>query len=133
MSLKAQVTGKIAEPVLRWNAKQQAILELRIHATASQRDKATGEWSDVGSPLWVSASFWEREAQQLEALLNKGDRVSVEGTLIVETFQRKDGTPGVKYGLRFPRFLGFLPAQRPEVEGNSGGGTPIMSDSAAPF
>lgn len=132
MSVKAQVTGKIANPVLRWTGKQQAVLEVRIHATASQRDKNTGEWSDVGAPLWVSATFWEREAQQLESLLSQGDRVTVEGTLVLETYQRRDGTPGVNHSLRSPRFLGFVPAKRQSNEDNSAS-FPVVSDSAAPF
>lgn len=109
MPLKAVVTGPIAEPVLRWTTKQQAVLDLRMNATLSMRDKQTGQWGEVGEPLWVSATFWDQEAQQLADVLSKGDRVTVEGTLTFETYQRRDGTAGVRFPLRFPRFLGVIP------------------------
>ncbi len=112
MALKAVATGLIAEPTLRWTAKQQAVLELRINATHAEKDRSTGAWSDYGDPLWVSATFWEEEAQTLEGALNKGDRVTVEGTLIIESFRRRDGGEGHKYVLRYPRFLGVVPSRR---------------------
>lgn len=112
MSLRALVTGRIADPVLRWTAKQQPVLELRIHATAAQRDRETGQWSDVGEPLWISATFWEAEAQSLADLLGQGDRVTVEGTLVLESFQRRDGQSGVSHILKSPRFLGVTPKRR---------------------
>lgn len=112
MALKAVVTGVIAEPVLRWTPQQKAVVDLRVNATASNRDKVTGQWSDIGAPLWVGAAFWDAEAQHLADVLHKGDRVSVEGTLVVEAFQRRDGSEGQRYSLRYPRFLGVIPARR---------------------
>ncbi|WP_099332707.1 single-stranded DNA-binding protein [Actinomyces minihominis] len=124
MALRALTTGVIADPVLRWTPQQKAVLDLRLNATASARDKVTNQWSDLGSPLWVGATFWDEEAKHLADVLHKGDRVTVEGTLVVETFQRRDGTEGHKYVLRFPRFLGVVPARRNLAEdaGAYGGG-----------
>lgn len=135
MSLRGQVTGKIANPVLRWTGKQQAVLELRIHATASARDKATGEWSDIGDPLWVSASFWERDAERLAEVLQQGDRVTVEGTLVIESYQRRDGGGGIAHSLRNPRFLGIVPSRKPTEESAAPANdyAPITSDASAPF
>lgn len=128
MSLRAIVTGAIAEPVLRWTGKQQAVLELRINATASQRNRDTGEWSDIGSPLWVSATFWEKDAQYLAGVVHQGDRVSVEGTLIVETYQRRDGGTGSKHVIRSPRFLGVSP-KRSQVQTTG----PVLTDEMGEF
>lgn len=133
MSLRAQVTGPIANPVLRWTGQQRPVLEVRLNATASIRDKNTGEWGDIGDPLWVSATFWDREAEHLAELLGQGDRVTVEGTLVIESFQRRDGAAGVSHSLRLPRFLGVIPRNRessPSEEFSTG---PIRSDAAAPF
>lgn len=112
MALRATVTGLIAEPTLRWTPKQQAVLDLSINATAVEKDRNTGQWSDVGESLWVRATFWEDEAQALDAALKKGDRVTVEGTLVIEGFTRRDGSPGQSYTLRYPRFLGVIPPRR---------------------
>lgn len=127
MALKALVTGAIADPVLRWTPQQKAVMEMRVNATASSRDKTTGNWSDMGSPLWVSATFWDDEAKHLSHMLHKGDRVSVEGTLVVETYHRRDGGEGIRYVLRFPRFLGVIPSRRPEPVGG-----PAYTDTSAP-
>lgn len=116
MALRALTTGAIAEPVLRWTPQQKPVLDLRINATASARDKTSGQWSEIGSPLWVSATFWDDEAKHLSEVLGKGDRVTVEGNLVVESFERRDGTAGQKYVLRFPRFLGLVPSRRSSVE-----------------
>ena len=129
MALKAVVTGAIAEPVLRWTTKQQAVVDLRINATLSTRNKGTGQWEDVGEPLWVSATFWDQEAQQLTDVLTKGDRVTVEGTLVFETYQRRDGTAGVRFTLRYPRFLGVIPRR---TGAPYTGSTPIVPSPAAP-
>lgn len=115
MALKAVVTGIIAEPTLRWTPKQQAVLELRVNATAVERDRNTGQWSDIGDQLWVGATFWEEEAKTLASNLNKGDRVSVEGTLVLESFKRREGGMGFSYTLRYPRFLGVIPSRKQHV------------------
>ncbi len=109
MALRAQITGAITDPVLRWTPKQQPVLDLRINATASQRDKSTGRWEDIGAPFWVSVAFWDQEAQHLEDVLNKGDRITVEGTLVLETYQRRDNTEGTRFTLRYPKLLGIVP------------------------
>lgn len=128
MALRATVTGHIADPTLRWTAKQQAVLELRVNATAAEKDRNTGQWSDVGEQLWVSATFWDEEAQSLEGALNKGDRVTVTGTLVIESYKRRDGGTGQSYVLRYPRFMGVIPPRRPQRQ-DAGSYTP----SAAPF
>ena len=128
MPLKAVVTGPIAEPVLRWTPKQQAVLDLRINATLSNRDKQTGRWEDVGEPLWVSATFWDQEAHQFADTLGKGDRVSVEGTLVFETYQRRDGGAGVRFIIRYPRFLGVIPRR---TGSPYTGSTPIVPQAPA--
>lgn len=120
MALKAVVTGLIAEPTLRWTPKQQAVLDLSVNATAVEKDRNTGQWQDVGESLWVRATFWEEEAQALDGALKKGDRVTVEGTLIIEAFTRRDGTPGQTYRLRYPRFLGVIPPRRGPSQPQSG-------------
>lgn len=139
MSFRGQVTGAIAAPVLRWTGQQRAVLEVRIHATAAAKDRESGQWRDVGDPLWISASFWDQEAQHLADVLEQGDRVTVEGTLVVEAFQRRDGSAGMSHSLRSPRFLGVIPSRRNVSQDSQSGhhgaepGGPIVSDEQAPF
>lgn len=118
MSMSTITTGRIAEPELRFTANGKALLELRVAATRSQKDKQTGQWSDDGAPLWVAATFWEEEAQRLADALHKGDRVTVSGDLVLEEYQKRDGTPGQKHVLRFPRFLGVVPRRQNTAYGS---------------
>ena len=115
MSMSTITTGRIAEPELRFTGNGKALLELRIAATRSQKDKATGQWSDDGAHLWVAATFWEEEAQRLADALHKGDQVTVSGDLVLEEYQKRDGTPGQKHVVRFPRFLGFVPRRQQQA------------------
>ena len=108
MSMETTTTGNIAEPTLRYTQAGKAVLELRIGATRRVFDKQAQTWSDDGSPLWVSASFWEQEAEHLTEILHKGDKVSVSGTVIREEFETAQGH-GEKLVIRFPRFLGIVP------------------------
>lgn len=126
MALRAQITGAITEPVLRWTPKQQPVLDFRINATSSVRNKSTGQWEDVGSPIWVSVAFWEHEAQTLKDVLNKGDRLTVEGTLVQETFQKRDGSEGTNLSLRYPKLLGLIPSRR------NPSASPETADGAGP-
>lgn len=121
MSARIVATGAIANPELRWTPQQRAVLELRFCATARTYSKVTNEWSDAGSALWLSASFWDEEAQNLANLLVQGDRVTVEGTLVLETFQRKNGDEGTSLEIRNPRFLGYLPGRRHQEAESSAG------------
>ncbi len=109
MALRAQITGLISTPELRWTPQQKAVLELRINATASTFNESARQWEDVGAPLWVNVSFWDNHAQQYNEFLNKGDRITVEGTLVRENFTKRDGSEGFNLLLRSPKLLGVIP------------------------
>ena len=111
MSMETITTGNIAEPTLRYTQAGKAVLELRIGATRRAFNKQTNEWDDDGSPLWVSASFWEQEAEYLADILSKGAKVSVAGTVIREEYETAQGH-GEKLVIRFPRFLGIVPKRQ---------------------
>lgn len=108
MSMSTITEGRIAEPQLRFTPQQRAVLELRICATCRRKDKTSGEWSDDGEPLWVSATFWDRDADRLADTLHKGDMVTVTGDLVIESYQGQDGVTREKHVIRFPRFKGVI-------------------------
>ncbi|WP_266194706.1 single-stranded DNA-binding protein, partial [Salmonella enterica] len=78
------VTGNIAQPELRFTNNGKPVLELRIGATPRKQNPQTKEWEDWGAPLWYSATFWEAEAEHLAQTLQKGMKVTVTGTQVVE-------------------------------------------------
>ena len=103
MSATATILGRIAEPVLRWTQGGHAVLELSIAATPRRKNRQTGDWEDDGAPLWINATLWDAEAEAAHELLRKGDPVIATGTLALETYTTKNGQPGQKLMLRFPK------------------------------
>lgn len=109
MTVNATIQGRIAEPELKYTQGGKAVLDLRICATPRKKDRDSGEWSDDGSELWVSAPFWGDEAERLAEVLTRGDQVTVTGSVAQEEFTRRDGGQGQKLVVRFPKFLGVTP------------------------
>lgn len=109
MTALAIIQGRIAAPELRFTPAGKGVLELRVCATRRTKDKQTGEWADDGGALWLSATFWEAEAERLTDSLAKGDTVTIQGDLVMEEYQTRDGGQGSKLVVRFPRFLGVVP------------------------
>lgn len=109
MTALAIIQGRIAAPELRFTPAGKGVLELRVCATRRAKDKQTGEWADDGGALWLSATFWESEAERLTDSLAKGDTVTIQGDLVMEEYQTRDGGQGSKLVVRFPRFLGVVP------------------------
>ena len=103
MPATATITGRIAEPVLRWTQGGHPVLTLSIAATPRRKDRQTGEWTDDGAPLWINATLWDAEAEASAELLRKGDPVIATGTLALETYTTANGQPGQKLVLRFPK------------------------------
>ena len=120
MTAKVIVTGNLgATPELRYTPQNKAVLDVSIGATLRQHNKQTDQWNDVGEPLWLRTSFWEDEAQRLADVLQKGDRVTVEGTLTLQSWTGRDGQAGQSLELRNARFLGAIPRRQANTYGQA--------------
>ena len=116
MSFKGNLTGNIGnEPELRYTSKGDAMLGLSIAATHSTKNRDTGQWADVGEPLWVKSTFFGRDAEHLAGFLHKGDKVTVEGTLVSKPWTTQAGEKRDSLELHFPRFLGVVPRRQPNT------------------
>lgn len=116
MSATATITGRIAEPILRWTQGGHIALALSIAATPRRKNQQTGAWEDDGAPLWINATLWDAEAEAAHELLRKGDPVIATGTLALETYTTANGQPGQKLTLRFPK---VAKAPRPTPTNNA--------------
>lgn len=116
MSARVTATGNLGDkPEVRYTPNGKAVTTLSIAATSTRLNKDTGRYEDNGDPLWIKVPFWGDEWTYLADILKKGDRVSVDGDLVLRSFQRNDGTNGSSLELRFPRFLGTVP-RRPQSQ-----------------
>ena len=128
MATKIQVTGNIAEPELRYTGSGKAVLDIRVAGTLARKDQHTGQWEDQGAPLWLSAPFWEHDAERLADTLHKGARVTIEGLLTIDAYEA-NGERREKLVIRNARFLGVIPRQNTQ---NGYQGAPSATNSASP-
>ena len=105
------VGNLVDDPELRFTPSGAAVANFRIASTPRTFDKNTNEWADDGEPLWISAPFWERDAEYLAEILGKGSEITVTGTLAMETYETPNGR-GSKLVVRFPRFKGLVPKRQ---------------------
>ena len=119
MSAIVTVTGNLGQdPIVRYTGSGKPVTELSIAATASHKDRTTGQWVDDGEPLWIKVPFWGEEYTYLADELHKGARVTVTGDLVRRVFDRREGGQGESLEVKFPRLLGVIP-RRPQTPSGS--------------
>lgn len=129
MALEAVLTGNLGgDPEMRYTPRGTAVLEMRVAATLSRKNRDTGKFEDDGDPLWVSVAFFGEEHEWLANLLRKGDRISVSGPLVRRVWSKQDGGSGESLEIRFPRLLGY---QRKQDK--TGGGVPSGRPAAGGY
>lgn len=108
MSAEITVTGNLTrDPESAHTKSGESIVRLGIAATRRQFDKKSGEWTDDGSPLYLSTSFFGDSYEYITDLVSKGDQVTITGTLVLREWESKRGS-GQSLEIRFPKFLGYM-------------------------
>lgn len=81
----AILTGNLGrDPELR-SVNGDNVLGFSIGVQTGTRDKP--------STMWVACSIWGKRATSLQPYLAKGHRVTVSGSIRLEEYKDKDGTP----------------------------------------
>ena len=126
MAFTGHATGNLAaEPEIRVSQSGVIVLEMRIASTPRRKDKTTGEWADDGDPVWLRVAFFGVDAERIAEMgLQRGAKVSVEGTLRRRVYEKRDGGVGESLELVGARFLGIIPKGR-------AGNAPQRSQEAA--
>ena len=110
MSAHTYVVGNIGnQPEARFTQSGNATLTFSVGCTPRRKDKDSGQWDDDGAPLWITITLWGEEGERWAELLNKGDRVSVNGVLKRRTYERRDGGQGEALELVGARDLAVIP------------------------
>lgn len=108
MSAEITVTGNLTrDPEIGKTKTGELVVRLGIAATRRQFDKKANEWTDDGSPLYLSASFFGDSYEYIADLVGKGDQVTVTGSLVLREWESKKGS-GQSFEIRFPKFLGYM-------------------------
>lgn len=108
MSAEITVTGNLTrDPDIAKTKTGELIVRFGIAATRRQFDKKTNDWSDDGAPLYLNTSFFGDSYEYITDLVSKGDQVTVTGTLVLRSWESKNGS-GQSLEIRFPKFLGYM-------------------------
>ena len=87
---KIVVSGIIAtEPNLRELDSGKVLLEVVISCRNGRKKKEEDQYEPSNM---YSVTIWDNYANALKDVLNKGDRVTVFGHHVIETFELKDGS-----------------------------------------
>lgn len=108
MAVETVTSGTLVkDPEVNYAQSGTPITSLRIGATRRARDRSTGEWSNDGASLYVSAALFGEENTYLADILKKGDRVTVTGTMTLREW-RAGGKEGIDHDLRNCRLCGYI-------------------------
>jgi single-strand DNA-binding protein len=78
------------DPELRFTPSGSAVANFTIASTPRTFDKQANEWKD-GEALFLRASIWREEAENVAESLTKGMRVIVSGRLKSRSYETKEG------------------------------------------
>ena len=86
-------SGRVgADAELRRMQNGEPVLEFRVANDIGFGEKRTTQW--------VSCSLWGKRGEAVANYVKKGDRITVSGSVKLEEFQKRDGTPGAKLAVR---------------------------------
>ena len=99
------VTGNVGrDPELKFSNSGMAVLKFSVADTTGKDDKKKTSWHDI--------VVFGDQAQQVAEHVKKGTRLIISGRLVIETYEKKDGSKGkrveivadeVGVSVRFPK------------------------------
>lgn len=129
-----------ADPELRFTPSGSAVANFTIASTPRTFDRQTNEWKD-GDALFLRASVWREQAENVAETLTKGMRVIAQGNLRSRSYDTKEGERRTVMELEVDEIgpsLRFASAKvtRTQRSGGNGGGNgfqnPTQRQSNAP-
>lgn len=82
-------------------AGDHRVLDVSLPHQATKRNDEGG-YDKVGPTTWFQATFWDEHADAMLRTIEKNTLVHVTGYPEVETYPKRDGTPGAKVLIKFP-------------------------------
>ncbi len=77
---------------------RQPVCEMRVRFLNAKKDRKTDEWIDQG--FWAQVNVWGRCAEPAAKMLSKGDRVFIDGEMVMNTWPDKDDDTLERSGVR---------------------------------
>lgn len=105
------VEGYVARDLeLRRTGQGKAVTSITVPHQRSKRNQ-DGSWDNQGETTWWTATLWEEQAEQFAQLIRKGSHVIVTGIPEISTYQKSDGSTGVRSEILFAT-VGVIPRQQ---------------------
>lgn len=133
MSAQVTAVGNITEPAPAVTQTGKKVLKFAVGATLGKRDEQSGQWEDVGEPLFLEVTLWERDAEFWEQHLTRGVRVAVTGVLVSEKWTDRDGKERISQVLANPRMLGVHPPRQQQQAAPYGAQPPQVQQGQAQY
>lgn len=106
-----------SDPELRFTPSGKAVCSVSLIATESKKVEGGG-WEDGDSTPWITATFWDQQAEGVAETITKGERVLVNGLLFVREYETRDGNKGQSIELKWAT-IGSIPGGKPKAQRSS--------------
>ncbi|ROS52943.1 single-stranded DNA-binding protein [Frigoribacterium sp. PhB24] len=117
------INGRLSKDPEGRTANGKSVAEITVPQQRS-RKKDGGGYENVGGTSWITATFWEGDADAVMASLAKGSEVILTGQLATQEYQTREGEQRTKLVVDFPKVAVVLKA------GQSVGGRPAQGVEA---
>lgn len=117
------INGRLSKDPEGRTANGKSVAEITVPQQRS-RKKDGGGYENVGGTSWITATFWEGDADAVMASLAKGSEVILIGQLATQEYQTREGEQRTKLVVEFPKVAVVLKA------GQAVGGRPTQGVEA---
>ena len=91
-----------ADPVITKFGNNNSVARFSIATNESYKDKK-GEW--VNNTTWHNVVAWGKTAELCEKLLKKGSEIALEGKLVNDSYETKEGERRYKTEISMREFM----------------------------
>ena len=107
------LTGRLArDPELRYTPQGTAITKFSIPFSYGEKN-SQGEWENKTN--WWNITVFDKQAEEINTKLVKGDMVAVSGTPVCRTYTNKDGVEKFSLEVQYAQVFNLSPNKRTDA------------------
>lgn len=91
---------------------------LELSFVHDQYDGTAPNGESMRTPIWVRATFWNGERQEVLSRLGDHMRgtITLSGEFYIRSYKNRNGNSGIAYEVKRPRLVDFIPSRPREEE-----------------
>lgn len=110
------INGRLSKDPEGRTANGKSVAEITVPQQRSKKVEGGG-YENVGGTSWITATFWEGDADAVMASLSKGSEVIVTGQLATQAYRTREGEDRTKLVIEFPKVALVLKAGQAGSDG----------------